>query len=387
MTEFSRRQLDVILDQTAERKQVVRLREVLALVAQAADSLSRAHQQGIVHGRLSPGCLLIERLAQPDEPGGFPFRVQLTGLDLDGFLSDELPLSDQVELLPYLAPEHCAGAPLLQQDADHRCDIYALGAILYRLATGHPPYTFASMNEAVRAHSAHQNPPPPLEIRPGLPATVAAIIHKAMDRQPEKRFQAADQLAYALRQAAALLTDAIEKNFAPAEKKVSLLSLLPTAGMDSGKANGQPAETPPLLRSSAPPPPYAPNAILIAGEGKAPRTVKLTGPVVTIGRSPDNDIILDGPDISRRHARLEWTGDKWQVIDLGSANGTRLATSALLPNGAQTWPSSLSLHVGSYSLHWLQTTLHDRRPATGDSPRSPVPGPRSPVSGLFSQAP
>lgn len=94
-------------------------------------------------------------------------------------------------------------------------------------------------------------------------------------------------------------------------------------------------------RGSAPPEeaslPPGPRAIAIIGDGKKPRTVRVTGPMV-IGRGSDCQVALDDTYVSEEHARLFAKDSHWYVEDLGSTNGTfvndqRLATPARVQPG------------------------------------------------------
>jgi pSer/pThr/pTyr-binding forkhead associated (FHA) protein len=64
--------------------------------------------------------------------------------------------------------------------------------------------------------------------------------------------------------------------------------------------------------------------VALSLNGRHLRHFAFTQPTILIGREPSADIFLDNPGVSRNHARLELTGDGWQLLDLGSANGTYL---------------------------------------------------------------
>src|SRR5436305_13898147 len=92
-----------------------------------------------------------------------------------------------------MAPEQARGV-----DVDTLADVYALGALLYHVLSGEPPYSGESSTDIVTQVLA--GPPPPLEQRePSVPKDLAAIVHKAMERQPELRYASAELLAADLR--------------------------------------------------------------------------------------------------------------------------------------------------------------------------------------------
>ncbi len=79
------------------------------------------------------------------------------------------------------------------------------------------------------------------------------------------------------------------------------------------------------------------------------RSVDLKPGMVSIGRAPENDIQLDHPSISRSHARLEFDGAHWQIVDLNSTNGVFIENVRLQPNNPQVWLPGESLQIGEFS--------------------------------------
>jgi serine/threonine protein kinase len=88
-----------------------------------------------------------------------------------------------------MAPEQVAGLPI-----DGRADVYALGAVLYELLAGHPPFAGRDPLATLRAHV--EEPPPPLP--PGVPASARAIVERALEKLPDDRFPSARALAEAI---------------------------------------------------------------------------------------------------------------------------------------------------------------------------------------------
>jgi eukaryotic-like serine/threonine-protein kinase len=155
--------------------------EIVAVAAPVADALASAHRRGILHGDVKPANILF---TSDGEPLLSDFGVART---LAGLTSDEV--SGTAE---YVAPELLNGAA-----PDVRADIYSLGVVCYQALAGQPPYTGPVPLAVVRAADAGRHLR--LESLTHVPEALAAAVERAMDRDPERRFASADDLARALR--------------------------------------------------------------------------------------------------------------------------------------------------------------------------------------------
>ncbi|HEX9894879.1 MAG TPA: protein kinase [Gemmatimonadales bacterium] len=90
--------------------------------------------------------------------------------------------------LAYMAPEQAAADPA----ADHRVDLYAAGVVAYEMLAASPPFT-ASTPQAVLAAHVTQPPDPITTRRPDTPAALAAIVMRCLEKQPDARWESADQ--------------------------------------------------------------------------------------------------------------------------------------------------------------------------------------------------
>jgi serine/threonine protein kinase len=218
--------LGAYLRQLARLNQVVRLEETLTLVAQAADALSYAHRQGVIHRDVKPDNILVKRLDRSDRPGESPLRAMVTdfGLAKLAEVDTETQVGLMMGTLPYMSPEQVLDLPV-----DGRSDIYSLGVVLYQLATGKLPLDIRTPERAVQAHR-YETIPPPRTVHSGVPPAVEAVVLRALARRPENRYQSADELAAELRRAAQTLTDQQAQAFAQDTDSavVSMVTEFPT---------------------------------------------------------------------------------------------------------------------------------------------------------------
>ena len=155
--------------------------QVVAVAAPVADALASAHRRGILHGDVKPANILF---TSDGEPLLSDFGVART---LGGRTSDQV--SGTAE---YVAPELLDGA-----HPDPRADVYSLGVVCYEVLAGQPPYTGPVPLAVVRAAEIGRHLR--LESLTHVPEPLAVVVERAMDRDPERRFASADDLARALR--------------------------------------------------------------------------------------------------------------------------------------------------------------------------------------------
>jgi serine/threonine protein kinase len=163
--------------------------EACELVRQAALGVQYLLERGLVHRDLKPSNLMRT-------PSG---TVKVLDLGLarlrDSIGTDELTTPDLVLGTPdYLAPEQIENAAAV----DIRADLYSLGATLFYLLTGKPPFAHrAPMLAKLKAHG-YEAPPDVRSLRPEVPAAVAALVARLLAKRPEQRLATPQELAAAL---------------------------------------------------------------------------------------------------------------------------------------------------------------------------------------------
>jgi serine/threonine protein kinase/tetratricopeptide (TPR) repeat protein len=163
-------------------------RDILRLGSQLADGLDAAHRQGIIHRDLKPSNL---RLTEDGRLKVLDFGIaQWVAPEADaGDVTVTLTSPNEiVGTVAYMAPEQLRG-----QKADTRTDIYSAGVVLYEMATGKRPFSDISGAQLIGAILEHPPSPPTSRNRTLSPA-LEGVILKAIDKDPDRRYQSAQEL-------------------------------------------------------------------------------------------------------------------------------------------------------------------------------------------------
>jgi serine/threonine-protein kinase len=151
--------------------------DALSILGEVALGVAAAHAAGVVHRDLKPhNVLLAER------PGQRVVKVIDFGLATSLFLAGMTATGMILGTPEYMAPEQVRGVP-----SDLRTDVYALGVMAYHVFCGRPPFSGETPIAVGFAH-LHQEPRPPRELRPDLPASIEAAILRALSKEPTRRF-------------------------------------------------------------------------------------------------------------------------------------------------------------------------------------------------------
>ena len=162
--------------------------EATAIVRGVLSALSHAHREGVIHRDVKPGNILVGR----DE------LVKLAdfGIAKAAFATGDVTTTGNLlGTSRYISPEQVTGG-----DVDERSDLYSVGVVLYELLTGRPPFD-AETHIATATMRLTNDPPPPRSVRPGIPRGLEVAVMRSLAREPDDRFQTAEEMSAALEHA------------------------------------------------------------------------------------------------------------------------------------------------------------------------------------------
>ncbi|MEP7284291.1 MAG: protein kinase [Chloroflexota bacterium] len=326
--------------------QFLDLREIVTVTRQVAQALHYAHGQGIIHRDVKPDNVLLK---EDSEAAATPlgFRAVLTDFGVAKRVDGAGPLTVTGELLgtlAYMAPEQFRGVSI-----DNRIDIYAFGVMLYELVSGQLPFVSSSAVDMILMHTQGE-PERIQDLRPDTPPALVSIIHRAMLKNPDDRYDNIGEIAREL--------EALEKSIrsithsASWRKNRTTLTINvngPVTVFDVLPALDRPAIPVDLLSEGN-------DDIIIVTPLEGPSwRLPFEKPSLIVGRDSSCDVQLDDPLVSRQHLRIDRLPDgKIIVADLGSLNGLYLSDERLEANGMIDWLSSQSIKIGPF---WLTLRL------------------------------
>lgn len=161
------------------------------LVATVAETCQAAHDQGIIHRDLKPGNILLRSSTGPWQPKVADFGLARS-LDTSAGLTNT---NDIIGTPNYMAPEQTWGS---RSQWGPGIDVYSLGAVLYELLTGRPPFVSADVLDTLLLVRTSE-PVPPIRLQPRLPTDLNTICLKCLEKEPHRRYASAQELADDLR--------------------------------------------------------------------------------------------------------------------------------------------------------------------------------------------
>src|SRR5438128_3599996 len=171
------------LDQVI-RREPMPVRRAVELIAKVARTVHYAHEHGILHRDIKPGNILLDHKGEP----------HLTDFGLARLIETESTVTRTLEVLgtpSYMAPEQAMGNNAQLTSAT---DVYGLGAVLYQLLTGHPPFAGGTTYETIRL-VLDTEPRQPRLWSPKVDRDVSTICLKCLEKDPKRRYASALALA------------------------------------------------------------------------------------------------------------------------------------------------------------------------------------------------
>src|ERR1044072_8364260 len=166
------------------RRSPMSIRQAVELIAKVARTVHYAHEHGIVHRDLKPGNLLLDAKGEP----------HLTDFGLARLVESESTMTRTLEVLgtpSYMAPEQAAGNNAAISSVT---DVYGLGAVLYQVLTGQPPFAGGTTYETIKL-VLNTEPRQPRQLNPKIDRDLSTICLKCLDKDPQRRYPSALALA------------------------------------------------------------------------------------------------------------------------------------------------------------------------------------------------
>ncbi|MBN2060979.1 MAG: CHASE2 domain-containing protein [Deltaproteobacteria bacterium] len=185
------------LESYTKTEKLLPMRETLLIVSNVAEALDYAHSKGIVHRDIKPANIM--RILETNE-------VKVTDFGIARITSSSKTKTGVILGTPsYMSPEQVAG-----KRVDGRSDIFSLGVVLFEMLTGHKPFIGEDMT-SLMYKIAREGHPSVREFNPRVPMVVEKIIAKALEKDPEKRYQRAGQMAAHLKQVIVKIDQVVSK--------------------------------------------------------------------------------------------------------------------------------------------------------------------------------
>jgi eukaryotic-like serine/threonine-protein kinase len=224
------------------------LGQAIAYAKQLLEALRFAHRHGIIHRDIKPHNVLI---STDERAKRHETRLKVTDFGIARHGASQMTEAGSIMgTAQYLSPEQARGAPVTAAS-----DLYSAGVVLYEMLTGKVPFNGDSAIEIAMKH-VNEAPKPPSHLRPEVPPELDKVVLRALAKQPEDRYQTAEDFIEDLERVEAGLPVSRETS----DAATALLATAPLAGGSTEVLQRQPPTRvgPPQPQAPRRPPPYAP---------------------------------------------------------------------------------------------------------------------------------
>ena len=323
--------MELVLGETLEHKLTkgpLPPDQTLRYAAQIADALAKAHRLGVTHRDLKPSNIMLTKsgtklmdfgLAKQAEPA--PLATASTEMTME-----QQRLTSQgmlVGTFQYMAPEQLEG-----KEADARTDIFALGEVIYEMATGRPAFSGKSRASLIAAILTTE-PPPITQLQPITPLALERVVKKCLAKDPDERWQSASDLASELNWIlegglqAGVPPSAVRKRNIRERMAWAVAALALSAAVMMGvvhlRDTGNPVR---VVRSSIPP--EEGSSILVTGDYSGPAVLSPDGRgLAFVASREEGPALLWVREVAGLHARA-LAGTEGATFPFWSADGRSL---------------------------------------------------------------
>jgi serine/threonine protein kinase len=277
--------------ETVLQRNPLPVKTAVALQILVTDAVQYAHSKGVIHRDLKPGNIMLDRTRRP----------VVMDFGIAKFLGQSSSLTQQGAIMGtpgYMPPEQAGEDPT--QIGPHS-DVYSLGAILYSMLSGRPPFEEATALKTLLKVVSAEPPPPIHQFRADVPRELEAICLKCLNKRPADRYPSAQALADDLRRFRAGWRSGLGDSPASTRKA------------------GKPVDT--VRKKKASKTSNASAAAFLVEQTTGKKLPVAYGTAI-IGRASDCDLVVRATDVSKRHCRITFDPARgMQVEDLQSING------------------------------------------------------------------
>jgi formylglycine-generating enzyme required for sulfatase activity/serine/threonine protein kinase len=210
------------LDDRLKRETRLPVPDILRIGREIAEGLEAAHEKGLIHRDIKPANLWLE---------GKKGHVKILDFGLARAMGDTTHLTQSGAIIgtpAYMAPEQAEG-----EAVDHRCDLFSLGSVLYRMCTGEMPFKGSNTIAILRA-LALVAPIPPGELADDVPQPLSKLVMQLLAKKPEDRPKSAKVVAETLQE----IEDQTAETTAAPARQIKTAEMTITPGRKTGKAKG-----------------------------------------------------------------------------------------------------------------------------------------------------